>query len=124
MIVITDKNINTINTIANDTTDVPSPNEAVTKTGNSNLGVWSNGYPVLIEENTAFIPENVNIYQNVEVSDEIKSNPSKYCYTPEQGFYKNPNYIEPDATNTYRVSDEVYHQIIDDYTAEIYGGTN
>ena len=32
---------------ANDTTDKPSPNEAVTKTGNSNLGMWSNGYPAL-----------------------------------------------------------------------------
>lgn len=124
MIIITNISDNVIMQLANDTTDKPSPNEAVTKNSNNNLGTWSNGYPVLIEENTAFPPETVNIHQNVEVSDEVKSNPIKYCYTSEQGFYKNPNYIEPDPTNTYGVSDDVYHQIIDDYTAEIYGGTN
>ena len=50
--------------------------------------------------------------------------PNKYCYTEVEGFYINPDYVEPDLTNTYGVSDELYHQIIDDYTAEIYGGTN
>lgn len=119
MIIITNILDNTIMQIANDTTDKPSPNGAINKNGKSNLGTWSNGYPVLIEENTAFPPETVNIHQNVEVSDEIKSNPSKYCYTPEQGFYENPNYIEPDATNTYGVLDSVYHQIIDDYNMEL-----
>ena len=124
MIIITNISDNVIMQLAKDTTDKPSPNEAVTKSGNSNLGTWSNGYPVLREENIAFPPETVNIHQNVEVSDEIKLNPSKYCYTSEQGFYENPNHVEPDPTNTYGVSDDVYHQIIDDYTAEIYGGTN
>lgn len=124
MIIITNISDNVIMQLAKDATDKPSPNEAVTKSGNSNLGTWSNGYPVLIEENIAFPPETVNIHQNVEVSDEIKLNPSKYCYTSEQGFYENPNHVEPDPTNTYGVSDDVYHQIIDDYTAEIYGGTN
>lgn len=50
--------------------------------------------------------------------------PNKYCYTEAEGFYINPDYAEPDLTNTYGVSDDVYHQIIDDYTAEIYGGAN
>ena len=74
MIIITNISDNTIMQIANDTTDKPSPNEAVTKTGNSNLGVWSNGYPVLIEENIAFPTDSVNIYQNIAVSEEIKNN--------------------------------------------------
>ena len=82
------------------------------------------GYPLLVNENVSYVPDKVTIYENVEVSEEIKNNWFKYCYTPEQGFYLNPNYIEPDPTNTYGVSDDVYHQIIDDYTAEIYGGTN
>lgn len=122
MIIITNISDNVIMQLANDTTDKPSPNEAITKNGKSNLGTWSNGYPVLIEENTAFPPETVNIHQNVEVSNEVKSNPIKYCYTSEQGFYKNPNYVEPDATNTYGIPDETYHAIIDDYTAELFGG--
>lgn len=119
MIIITNISDNVIMQLANDTTDKPAPNEAVTKTGNSNLGAWSNGYPVLIEENTAFPPETVNIYQNVEVSDEIKSNLSKYCYTEEQGFYENPNYVEPDATNTYGIPDELFNQIKADYREQI-----
>lgn len=119
MIVITNINDNSVNIVANDTTDNPTPNESVTKTGNSNLGTWSNGYPVLIEENVAFVPGNINIYQNVEVSDEIKSNPSKYCYTSEQGFYKNPNYIEPDPANTYGIPDELFNQIKSDYREQI-----
>lgn len=28
----------------------------------------------------------------------------------------------PDSTNTYGVPDDVYHAIIDDYTAEMFGG--
>lgn len=119
MIIITNILDNVIMQLANDTTDKPSPNEAVTKNGDSNLGTWSNGYPVLIEENTAFPPETVNIHQNVEVSDEVKSNPSKYCYTPEQGFYKNPNYVEPDPANTYGIPDELFNQIKSDYREQI-----
>ena len=29
---------------------------------------------------------------------------------------------EPDQTNTYGISDEIYHNIIDDYTEELLGG--
>lgn len=119
MIVITNINNNSVNIVANDTTDNPTPNESVTKTGNSNLGTWGNGYPVLIEENTAFPPETVNIHQNVEVSDEVKSNPSKYCYTESEGFYLNPDYVEPDPTNTYGISDELFNQIKSDYREKI-----
>ena len=117
MIIITDKTTSVINTIANDTTDKLAPNEAVTKNGNSNLGTWANGYPVLIEENMAFSPKSVNIYQNIEVAIEVT--PNKYCYTPEQRFYLNPDYTEPDSTNTYNIPDETYHDIIDDFVEEM-----
>lgn len=86
--------------------------------------IEENGYPRLVNENVAFVPNAVTIYENVEVSEEVKNNWLKYCYTPEQGFYENPNYVEPDPTNTYGIPDGTYHAIIDDYTAEIYGGTN
>ena len=44
MIIITNISDNTIMQTANDTTDKPSPNEAVTKTGNSNLGLMAIQY--------------------------------------------------------------------------------
>lgn len=119
MIIITNILDNTIMIVSKDTTDILPSDRNVTKSGNSNLGTWSNGYPVLIEENVAFVPGNINIYQNVEVSDEVKSNPSKYCYTPEQGFYENPNYVEPDPANTYGIPDELFNQIKSDYREQI-----
>ena len=83
-----------------------------------------NNYIWLVEENIAYVPEQVRTHLVESVSDEIKSNPSKYCYTEERGFYANPNYVESDPTNTYGIPDEIYHAIIDDYTAELFGGEN
>lgn len=37
----------------------------------------------------------------------------KYCYTIEKGFYKNPNYIEPEPPIEEKVSD------LQDYTADL-----
>ena len=45
--------------------------------------------------------------------------PEKYCYTAEQGFYLNPDWVEPDPTNTYGIPDETYHAIINDLTSEV-----
>lgn len=83
----------------------------------NNLIYLDNGYPCIEDFNTSFLPDEVNIYQNIEIPTKIV--PNKYCYTPEQGFYLNPNYIEPDPSNIYRISDNVYHNIIDDYTEEL-----
>lgn len=58
-------------------------------------------------------------YENVEVPEGIE--PYKHCYTPEKGFYINPDWVEPtppDPKNIYNVPDDIYHNIIDDYTAE------
>lgn len=48
-------------------------------------------------------------FQSIEVSDKIV--PFKYCYTPEQGFYENPNWVEPDTSNTFGIPDDVYMAI-------------
>lgn len=116
MIIVTNLRTNIVSIIANDITDKPSPNKDMIKQGNSNLAVMKNGYQALIEENIAFVPHIVNIYQNVDATNII---PYKYCYTPEQGFYENPNYVEPDATNTYGIPDELFNQIKADYREQI-----
>lgn len=81
--------------------------------------IEENGYPLLVNENVAFVSNAVTIYENVEVSEEIKNNWLKYCYTPEQGFYENPNYVEPDPSNTYGIPDELFNQIKSDYREQI-----
>lgn len=78
-----------------------------------------NGYPRLTDENIAFIPDNVIINESVEVPDEIMTNPNKYFYSQEKGFYLNPDYIEPDPNNTYGISDELFSQIKSDYRKQI-----
>lgn len=84
------------------------------------LRYWSNGYPFLINKKMGFVLDEVSVYEVQEIPSEVE--PYKYCYTEEKGFYLNPNWVEPDPTNTYGIPDEVYHAIIDDYTAEIFGG--
>ena len=55
------------------------------------LNYQSNGN-VLVDNDTLAIAEYLvkNVYDNVEVPEEIK--PNEYCYTKEQGFYKNKDY--------------------------------
>ena len=93
-------------------------NNMILNFGNT-LDYMSNGYPRLTEEDIYFPTEFVNVHQNVEVSDEVKANPSKYCYIESEGFYLNPDYVEPDPTNTYGISDELFNQIKSDYREKI-----
>ena len=79
-----------------------------------------NGYPMLIDTNIAFASEIVNVYEVSEVPSEVI--PEKYCYTEADGFYINPNYVEPDPTNPYGLPDETVNQIIDDYTLSLIEG--
>ena len=58
-----------------------------------------------------------NEYETDSVPSEVI--PEKYCYTEADGFYINPDWIEPDATNTYGIPDEIYHAIINDLTTEV-----
>lgn len=96
-----------------------------TKEDNSNivmmigeaLDYMSNGYPRLVNENVAFPIDMVNIHEVLEVPTEVI--PDKYCYTEADGFYINPNWVEPDPTNTYGIPDETYHAIINDLTSEV-----
>lgn len=78
------------------------------------LDHMENGYPRLIEENVAFVTEQVDVHEIETVPEEVTA--GKYCYTEEEGFYVNPNWREP---NPYGVSDEQYNAIIDDYTASL-----
>ena len=81
------------------------------------LDYMSNGYPRLIDENVAFPTELVNVYEVSEVPSDVI--PEKYCYTEADGFYINPDWVEPDPTNTYGIPDETYHAIINDLTSEV-----
>lgn len=81
------------------------------------LDHMSNGYPRLVNENIAFPPEMVDIYEVASVPAEVE--PAKYCYTPADGFTPNPDYREP---NPYGVPEEIYNAIIDDYTMELIDG--
>lgn len=43
----------------------------------------------------AYAPdEKINVYEVEEIPGEVEI--AKYCYTEEQGFYKNENYVEPE----------------------------
>lgn len=119
MIIITTKNDDRVLEVVNDTTD-KEPKEGTTKTGNSNLGVWDNGYPVLIEEDVAFPTESVNVYQNVDnVPYDKYLKAGKYKYTSEDGFTINSDWVAPDETNTYGIPDELFNQIKSDYREQL-----
>lgn len=94
-------------------------NEMILAIGNDAITL-PNGYPMLKDSNTSFPTEMVDVYEVESVPSEVT--PEKYCYTEAEGFYINPDYVEPDPTNTYGIPDETYHAIIDDYTAELFGG--
>lgn len=82
------------------------------------LDYMSNGYPRLVNENVAFPDWMVNVHEVSEVPSEVI--PEKYCYTEADGFYINPNWIEPNPDNTYEgVSDEVFEQILSDYREKL-----
>lgn len=57
------------------------------------LDYMENDYPRLVNENVAFPTEMVNVYEVNEVPSNVVA--VKYCYTSEDGFYKNPHYVEP-----------------------------
>lgn len=59
--------------------------------------IKENGYPVLVNENVAFPPKDVDIYEGdcsgVSINDISKS---KICYNTVSGFYENPRYVSPE----------------------------
>lgn len=58
------------------------------------LEYWPNGYPLNVETRTAYPSDMVDVYEVETIPEGIVS--EQYCYTPEEGFYPNPNYREPD----------------------------
>ena len=64
-----------------------------------------------------FANDTINAYSVENIPEHVSE--GKYCYTPEQGFYKNPNYVEPDPANTYGIPDELFNQIKSDYREQI-----
>lgn len=92
----------------------------ISKRNNEVLGMgsildsWDNGYPVLKSDEsdigTAYVIEQVTVYENIDIPEKVET--EKYCYTPEQGFYLNPDWQEP---NKYGISDELLAQIEQDY---------
>ncbi len=73
------------------------------------LDYMGNGYPRLIEEDTAFPDWMVDVHEVETTPEEVQ--PGEYCYTKEQGFYLNPNWTEP---NKYGVTENTLKQIEED----------
>ena len=59
--------------------------------------IKENNYPVLVNENIAFPPDVVDIYEgdcsDVCIDDIFMG---KFCYNTVSGFYENPRYISPE----------------------------
>ncbi|MDV3426735.1 MAG: hypothetical protein LIR50_06035 [Bacillota bacterium] len=56
------------------------------------LDYLENGYPRLINEKVAFPTGLVNVYEVGEIPEGVEA--EKYCYTAEDGFYRNENYVK------------------------------
>ena len=80
----------------------------------SELDYMDNGYPKLVNRDIAFVADDVEVYTDVDMIENIV--PGKYCYTSEQGFFENPDWQEP---NPYGIPDELLEQIKNDTVEEI-----
>lgn len=52
------------------------------------------GYPRLVEKDTCYPSELVEVYAVEEIPEEVEA--QRFCFTLEEGFYPNPDYREPD----------------------------
>lgn len=84
------------------------------------LGYQKNGYPVLVDKETSFPSDMVDIYEIDYIPEEVDY--ERYCYNSDDGFYINPNWVE--ITNQYGISDEVYRQIKDSAIQEVQNELN
>ncbi len=68
------------------------------------IGYQENGN-ILVDNGSLAIAkapnEKMGVYEVEDVAEGICER--KYCYTEEQGFYKNPNYREPEPTETEKI---------------------
>lgn len=95
---------------------ITDKNNNVVKAWDEELSFWDNGYPLLLPSNVAYIKERVKVNEVAEVPEEVI--PQKYCYTEENGFFENPDYIPP-AQTPYNISDEKYEKIKEDISAQV-----
>lgn len=86
---------------------------------------WDNGYPIITDLNgmDCAYPNDVHDFFDVgSIPEDYVS--GKYCYTEEKGFYPNPDYVEPDPTNTFGIPDDVYRAIKNQAIAEVQKGVS
>ncbi|WP_425756266.1 hypothetical protein ACPW7J_02270 [Ihubacter sp. rT4E-8] len=87
---------------------VSKNNKAIIAVG-EHLIVQENSYPFLEDTQTAYPDFMVDVFETNKIPEDYAVD--KYCYAPDQGFYKNPDYVEP---NKYGVPDETVQAIKDD----------
>lgn len=83
----------------------------------SEIDYMDNGYPRLINKDTAYVKDDVHVYEILEIPEFVETD--KYCYTETAGFYLNPDYEEP---NPYGIPDELVEQIKNDAIAQVQEG--
>ena len=96
-------------------------NNAVFVYGNEiEIGRWENDptmdtYRIKTDEGFLYaVIADFGLHEVESMPADFEAN--KYCYTEAEGFYINPEWIEP---NPYGIDDTTYNNIIDDYTSSI-----
>lgn len=93
---------------------ITNKNNRVVEGFGASLDYMSNGYPRLIDINTAWPKEAVDVFEVSATPEDLQVH--KYCFTPDGGFYINPDWSEP---NEYDIPDELLRKIKDDAIAEV-----
>lgn len=84
---------------------------------------WDNGYPIITDMNgiDCAYPTGLTVMHDVgSIPEEVA--PFKYCYTEADGFYKNPNYEEPN--NDYGIPNDLYDTIRNEAVEQIQSEVN
>lgn len=76
-----------------------------------------NGYPLLVNEDIAFVPEEVIIYEVNTIPEDIA--PYKYTYSVQDGFALSPDWSSAPIENPYNIPDDVYAAIKNEAIAEV-----
>lgn len=72
------------------------------------------GDPYIPELNVAYSLSAFDYYEVESVPEDVE--PSKWCYTPQDGFYKNKEYAEP---NPYGLDPDLVERIKNDAITEV-----
>ena len=67
------------------------------------LDYMENGYPRDVYRNTAYVKETVHVYESIEVPEGVTER--RYCSTPREGYYANPDYRAPESTREGRIQE-------------------